>query len=60
MKVGARVKSVDFSVTGEVVGNGWLKDRPVILVLLDKGGYVADQRIYISTIVADPENFEEV
>lgn len=63
MKIGTRVRSTIHdheSVTGKVVGNGWLKHNPVILVSLDKGGYIEETKVYTSTIVSIPENFEEI
>lgn len=65
MKVGTRVRSVsDHSLTGELVGNGWQQEQPVILVRLDKGGYLEgyppSKSPYVNILVSLPEYFEEV
>jgi len=61
MKIGTRVRStIHNSITGEVVGNGWVRDYPVILVSIDKGGYIEKTKVYTSIIVSIPENFKEI
>lgn len=65
MKIGTRVKGIpgdECCLSGVVVGNGWMEDKPILLVRLDEGGYIDNKRTYcyVSTIVAIPENLEIV
>jgi hypothetical protein len=65
MKIGTRVRGIRGDVcrlSGRVVGNGFLEDKPVVLIQLDEGGYITNPstHCYVSTIVAIPENLEVV
>ena len=46
--------------SGQVIGHGWANGNPVVIVLLDAGGYIVNEftKTHISTIVVHTDNLE--
>lgn len=47
--------------SGTIVGHGWARGMPMILVQLDEGAYIENDcvKAYISTIIVHPDGLQE-